>query len=281
MALLFIDFDRTLYDHDEKTIHKPDIEALIQAKNNGHKLFLSTGRPYIHLDGILPDNLFEGGIFSCGAKVNIQEKTIYLHAFEPTDIKMLISSLLERKIDFTVDGDTRRFLTPFAMEIFNRRCQSNELEDCEFNLFAKQRRTSYPIEALSKEDYQSILKISIYARNYDVCEEFISQLPDKFRAFIHPNLKDHFIGGEIALKSINKSIGLQKILEYYGEPNIETIAIGDSKNDVEILKRAKLGICMGNGCDEAKEAADFITKPIQECGIAYALHALHILDENK
>lgn len=276
MAFIFIDFDRTLYDHDEKTIHKQDIDALIQAKNKGHKLFLSTGRPHINLDGILPNDLFEGGIFSCGAKVEIQDKTIYLNTFNQEDARDLISSLLEKGIDFTVDGDTKRFFTLFAMEIFNKRCKSNELEDCEFNLFAKQKRTSYSIQDIQEEDYQSILKISIYAKDYDLCKEFIENLPDTYRAFIHPNEKDHFVGGEIALANINKSFGLQKILDYYNQ-SPETIAIGDSKNDIEILKQASLGICMGNGCKEAKVVADYITKSIHECGIAYALNTLHII----
>lgn len=270
MAYIFVDFDHTLYDHNKKTIHKEDMDALIQAKEKGHTLFLSTGRPYIYLS----NDVFKGGIFSCGAKVTIKEKTIFLKTFDPDEVKLLVESLLSMKIDFTVDSDTQRFLTPFAMEIFNKRCQSNELEDCEFNLFKEQKRTSHPIEQI---DYNSVLKISLYAKDYDVVKEFVNQLPSKYRTILNPNKKDNFIGGEIAFSTINKSTGLNKILDYYNNPNVQTIAIGDSKNDIEILQEANIGVCMGNGNDQAKQAADFITKSIDSHGVAYALKALHLI----
>ena len=276
-TFIFIDFDRTLYDHDTKSIYHQDINALIQAKKNGNTLFLSTGRPHINLSGILPDDLFAGGIFSCGAKVMINNQLIYMKPFDQQDAIDLCQSLLDRKIDFTLDGDTKRFLTPFAMEIFNKRCKSNELEDCEFNLFAKQKQSTYTISEITNDDFTSILKISLYSKELNPCQDFITSLPDKFRAFLNPNKKDNFIGGEIAFRNINKATGMEKILQFYKEKDINTIAIGDSKNDIEILSEAKIGICMGGGKPEAQKAADFITKPISEYGITYALKALNII----
>ena len=39
----------------------------------------------------------------------------------------------------------------------------------------------------------------------------------------------------------------------------EVMAFGDAENDIQMLKRAGVGVAMGNAMDEVKEIADIIT----------------------
>ena len=48
-------------------------------------------------------------------------------------------------------------------------------------------------------------------------------------------------------------------------------AFGDAENDITMLKNCGLGVCMANGQDRAKEAADMICGDNDHDGIAYAL----------
>ena len=48
--------------------------------------------------------------------------------------------------------------------------------------------------------------------------------------------------------------------EHLGIPISDTIACGDERNDISMLKAAGLGVCMINGNEEAKRAADYITR---------------------
>ena len=57
----------------------------------------------------------------------------------------------------------------------------------------------------------------------------------------------------------------------------ETVAIGDSSNDVAMLKRAGCSIAMGNGTDEVKALADYVTATVEEDGIWKALDWLGVL----
>ena len=41
----------------------------------------------------------------------------------------------------------------------------------------------------------------------------------------------------------------------------ETIAFGDQELDIPMLKKAGVGVAMGNAIEEVKEAADFVTNP--------------------
>ena len=50
----------------------------------------------------------------------------------------------------------------------------------------------------------------------------------------------------------------------------ETMAIGDSSSDLEILKACGLGVAMGNAPDNIKAAADVVTGINTENGLAAA-----------
>ncbi|MCI3919541.1 Cof-type HAD-IIB family hydrolase [Paenibacillus sp. TRM 82003] len=72
---------------------------------------------------------------------------------------------------------------------------------------------------------------------------------------------------------MNKAVGLRRLIEHLKLSPSETAAFGDGMNDLEMLELAGVAIAMGNGCEEAKAAADHVTKPLHEDGIAHAVDA--------
>ena len=52
----------------------------------------------------------------------------------------------------------------------------------------------------------------------------------------------------------------------------KTIGIGDYNNDIEMLKKARIGIAVANACEEAKKAADYITVSNEEHAIAKTIY---------
>ena len=57
-----------------------------------------------------------------------------------------------------------------------------------------------------------------------------------------------------------------------------TIAIGDSSNDITMLKTAKIGIVMGQAEDYVKETGDIITDTISNDGFYKAFKKLGLVD---
>ncbi|MDR1639662.1 MAG: Cof-type HAD-IIB family hydrolase [Clostridiales bacterium] len=56
----------------------------------------------------------------------------------------------------------------------------------------------------------------------------------------------------------HKGNGLEFLRKHLGISKEETIAIGDHRNDLSMLKMAGLGVAVKNAVDEAKEAADVV-----------------------
>lgn len=67
---------------------------------------------------------------------------------------------------------------------------------------------------------------------------------------------------------VNKGLALQKFSQKHNIPLSEFMAFGDMENDIGLLKEAGWGVCLINGADETKAAAQAITEyPVTEDGI--------------
>ena len=58
----------------------------------------------------------------------------------------------------------------------------------------------------------------------------------------------------------------------------DTMAFGDGGNDKQMLQHVSLAIAMGNAGDELKSIADFVTKDVDDDGVAYALKHYGLID---
>lgn len=76
---------------------------------------------------------------------------------------------------------------------------------------------------------------------------------------------------EIVDLKMNKGNALKRIAEYYGIDISETVAIGDSSNDVSMIEVAGLGIAVGDGDEELKSKADVVAPDFKEDAVAYVI----------
>ena len=76
---------------------------------------------------------------------------------------------------------------------------------------------------------------------------------------------------EIFPSGCNKDVGIRILAEKYHIPQEDTVAIGDSDNDVAMIEYAHIGIAVANAMEVLKEKADYITKSNDEDGPAIVL----------
>ncbi|MBR4173182.1 MAG: HAD hydrolase family protein, partial [Clostridia bacterium] len=86
---------------------------------------------------------------------------------------------------------------------------------------------------------------------------------------------------ECAPKSCTKSGAMLDTLEYIGIKKENSIAIGDSVNDMDMLKNAGIAVAMGNAIECVKEIADFVSTPCIDGGVGYALEKLILKKINR
>lgn len=76
---------------------------------------------------------------------------------------------------------------------------------------------------------------------------------------------------DLSPMGVSKASGLQLVAEQLGVPREEVLAIGDGRNDVEMLRWAGRGVAMGQAVPEVQAAADVVTADVADDGVALEL----------
>ncbi len=79
---------------------------------------------------------------------------------------------------------------------------------------------------------------------------------------------------DVSPNEVTKATGLQDVLNLLHLPHRNTVAVGDSGNDCQMLQWAHLGVAMGNAPDYVAQCADTVTESVYEDGAALVLEAL-------
>jgi hydroxymethylpyrimidine pyrophosphatase-like HAD family hydrolase len=79
---------------------------------------------------------------------------------------------------------------------------------------------------------------------------------------------------DLAPLGVTKATGLERVRRALGVPPHRTVAVGDGRNDVEMLRWAARGVAMGHADDVVRAAADEVTAPIADDGVVPVLRSL-------
>ena len=82
---------------------------------------------------------------------------------------------------------------------------------------------------------------------------------------------------DINMRGVTKASGMDVFLRHYGIDRSRSMAFGDGGNDVAMLRAAGAGVAMGNACDEALAAADYVTASVDDDGIRRALEHFGVI----
>jgi hypothetical protein len=104
----------------------------------------------------------------------------------------------------------------------------------------------------------------------EVAERFAPRYGDRVRfSFNTPVGQPHYV--VLTHPEAEKAKALALVCEKLGVEQSETIAMGDSESDAEMLRWAGLGIAMRNSPDEVKKVALYIAPSNDEDGVAWAV----------
>ena len=79
---------------------------------------------------------------------------------------------------------------------------------------------------------------------------------------------------DITPEGVSKGAALETVRRWLGVEPQHTVAVGDQRNDFEMLRWAARGVAMGNAPDEVKAAADEVTGDVDDDGLVPVLRSL-------
>ena len=256
---LFFDIDGTLVSFKTHEIPASTILALTQAKANGHRVFIATGRPPIIITNLgAIAHLIDGYVTTNGALCLVGSETIACHAIPPASAHFISDDAVANTYGLIVIGERDVAVYDPKGDVDRIFCQE---------LAVKNLHLAKPLEAVLD---QRILQITAFF-NADYETTLMSRLPSCTSGRWHPEFTD------ITAKEADKGQGLLTMAAHAGFDPAFTIAFGDGGNDTSMIQTASIGIAMGNAIDALKQSADFITTSVDDNGILNALKHFGII----
>ncbi len=268
--LVFLDIDGTLLPRSQKVSEKV-IQALRQAHDNGHILCICTGRPY----SMIPDGIkrFDGVISASGACIIWKNEILLAEYFSEKELENVTGLLEEAEAFYSMEGFECFYMKKEVYDRFPEEPDDFDGEDEEARNFFEKRMTF--CDDISK--MEKVHKLSYFnaREDSDWFRERLKKWDMDVAEFSQGDARGN--SGEITKKAFTKGSALQYLSDYLGIPIEDTIAIGDSENDMSMLMAAGVGIAMGNAGDEVKKAADDVTASIEDDGVFHAFKKYGLL----
>ena len=235
------------------------ILALTQAKANGHKVFIATGRPPIIITNLgAIEHLIDGYVTTNGALCFIGDQTVACHAIPQEAAKLVVDDSIKKNYGLIMVGEKDvAVLDPKGDvdRIFRQHLAVQNME------LAK------PVEKVLE---QRVLQMTpFFPEEYE--KELMARLPSCTSGRWHPEFTD------ITAKQADKGQGLLAIAKQAGLDPEFTMAFGDGGNDLSMIRTAGIGVAMGNALDSLKQEADYVTTSVDDNGIRHALQHFNLI----
>ncbi len=252
--ILFSDLDDTLLKKD-KTISEEDRNAIVKMLEQGHYFVVATGKPIevgrnviTELGLTMPGCYmiaFNGAVvYDCASNRYLMEHTLPLE---------IVKEIFEEAEAAGIHVQTYQMNSILTHE-----------HDEALDFYLERAKMDYRLvpnifECIEKEPHK------VLAINIDSQEPLLNLQAGLLKK--HPNMEEHcncFFSCdeylEFCPKDVNKGLGVKYLSEFLNVPLEDTVAVGDERNDISMIKAAKIGVAVKNASENVKKAADYITE---------------------
>ena len=261
---IVIDVDGTLLDSD-KQISEKTVDAIVDAQKRGKKVAIASGRS---IAGIRKNaskiqlEKFGGYVIAYNGTTVVNCKTgecIYNQMVQGELLGQVYNEAVKSGVSIAVYNDTAKEL--IAGNGLNRYVELDaaacDVAVREVNDFVKAVNFGFNKILLSGEP-----------DNMKKVENHMAEMfGDKVNVF---RSDPHFV--ELLPKYVDKGVAVEKLMRYLDINRDKVICVGDSINDMPMLRYAGMGVAMGNAQDKVKQSADYVTLSHNEDGVANVIN---------
>ena len=239
ITMVVSDLDGTLLSSDG-TLSLENRNAVRRFIDQGNRFYLATGRPYAFANNIRNEISREVGIISYnGACVEYSKDDIVKYPLPKHSIE-IIKKMLK---GFTGEVYFKSFARIFAWQAKSG-----------LFIYPEEMLPTIYIDSLEDIPYdEKILKMLFYSKK----ESEILALREALQKEQSYTRTDYGnLGFEIVSGDHNKGTALTDVMNRFGIPKEEVLAVGDGMNDVDLFKASGYKVSMGNGDAMLKSIAD-------------------------
>lgn len=260
-----IDLDGTLLAPDREAT-PATVSAVQRLKEIGVKPVICTGRPLqgvidlVHkLNLLAPDDLiitYNGGLIQRPASGEVLKKV----TLSLDDLSSLLKLAEAINMPLAVVDATNAYL---LNEPLGRQSGYPKI------------MTKLPFSHVSLSDFSTSHQFNkvLFSYDVDVLNAAIKEIPkDYYDRFTIMKSRPNLL--ELLPKTVNKGHAISDLASILEVPVSAIMAIGDQENDLPMIKKAGIGVAMGNAIPEVKAVADMVTTTNAEDGVAKVFEQL-------
>ncbi len=257
--IAFLDVDGTILEHGD-AIAPSTVTAIRTARENGHLVYLCTGRAAGDIHPKVREIGYDGAITNGGAYAVRGDELIFADPMPREDTDRLISYFEAEDIDYFLQSDEAVYASPgvgaMVDEFFEHR-RRQHLED------ARRLGLSEPVDPkpvisyrpLAEANLDQIAKTTFISKRSDSVDRAQADLGDRFHVIPGSIPLPGGSNGEIGLRGTTKGSAIVRVLDVLGLDAADAIGIGDSWNDAEMFDVVGSPVAMGNADPALKERA--------------------------
>lgn len=269
--LIAFDMDGTLLDSSHQ-ITTDSLDAIDAAVNAGKTVILSTGRSLSELNDYR-QALRNVRYFICESGALLvdasNDRILHTEQIEPSAVREIIHIASPEAAMIYIASNGRNLATRSYVMRMADFC-IGQYQD----IFLKTGILVDDIVELYNKEAFPIEKLNLFSATPELREYFmqaLSHLPLEMACAEETSL-------ELSPKNVSKGSGLIKLCEYLSVPVERTIAVGDSDNDIAILRTAGLSVAMGNARPHIKEISNVVVADHNHGGCAEAIYQYLLAD---
>lgn len=268
--ILFVDVDGTLCSPTKNEPPESSKLAIKQARKNGHKVYICTGRS---LAEIYPDILeigLDGIIGGNGCYVEHEGKIIYHKVLSLEQCTHVVDWCKGRDMEFYLECNSGLYPSKNYRQRVGERYYKKYGKEISYGKFFEEMIYD---QSPYRED---VNKISFMLDSWQDYLDAQKEFPDLFIGYWGGEAGKASYG-DASPQGVNKLAAIQFLLDYLKEDASNTISFGDASVDLPMFKITGYSVAMGDGEEVARKAANYVTAPTDEDGLAKAFEHLKLI----